>query len=131
MSINKVLAQHLGKIKDAIVTYGVKVTILRDIYENESGVRVLKQSGVPITVVDMVLDNSSDRVEEASTALTGIEKPYISAKMYYAYTPTIDIRYGDYFEYQGLIYQLDIPANLANADLVYQVKVKGAMKDGR
>lgn len=128
MSIN--LHTYLPQIQSVIESYGVTVQIHRNVYENVVGIKTLKTEGEFVTDLTMVLDNSDKQTKNRENNLQGIDIPKTNATMYYAYDPNITLQHGDYFTYEGIVYTLDIPVNLVNANLVYQVEVIGEIENG-
>lgn len=122
------LAMYLPQIEEVIKKYGVTVQILRDEYVNEVGVKTLKSTGNKVSDVYMVLDNSEKQVKATDSTILGVQIPKVVATMYYAYEPNLQLQHGDYFIYEGYKYTLDIPVNLVNANLVYQVLVRGEIQ---
>lgn len=119
------LGIYLPQIQEVIKKYGVNVQVLRDEYVNEVGVKTLKTVGNKVSDVYMVLDNSDKQGKTAENGIEGVNVPKMLATMYYSYEPNLNLQHGDYFIYQGYRYTLDIPVNLVNANLVYQVLVRG------
>lgn len=111
----------LPKIVTIINEYGIDVTILRDVYENEVGVKTLQDKGVLVCKVKAVIDNSksSSNVNNAYK-VNGIVKPQGTATVYVAYDKSIDIQNGDYFIIDGLRYTLSLPQDLLHYHLLYQ-----------
>lgn len=119
------LGIYLPQIQEVIKKYGVNVQVLRDEYINEVGVKTLKSVGNKVSDVYMVLDNSDKQGKTTENGIQGVHVPKMLATMYYSYEPNLNLQHGDYFIYEGYRYTLDIPVNLVNANLVYQVLVRG------
>lgn len=119
------LGMYLPQVQEVIKKYGVTVQVLRDEYINEVGVKTLNSTGNKVADVYMVLDNSDKQGRTADNSIEGVQIPKILATMYYSYEPNLRLEHGDYFIYEGYKYTLDIPVNLVNANLVYQVLVRG------
>lgn len=111
----------LPTIVNVLNEYGIDITVYRDVYENEVGVKTLKAKGVLVCKVKAVIDNSksSSNVNNAYK-VNGVVKPQGTATVYVAYDKSIDIQNGDYFIIDGLRYTLSLPQDLLHYHLLYQ-----------
>ena len=57
--MSNLTAQLLPQVVNAINTYGVTVTVYRDVYENKLGVKTLTQKKVFVCNMKAVIDNSA------------------------------------------------------------------------
>lgn len=101
--------------------YGIDITIYRDVYENEVGVKTLKKQGQVVGVVKAVIDNSKSGSSLDRYQMTGMVTPQIMATVYIPYDKvSANIQYGDYFIMNNLRYTLDLPQDLVHYNLLFQ-----------
>lgn len=119
--MNSNIQNLLPKIVSILNEYGVDITILRDVYENECGVKTLKQQAQPMYKVKAVIDNSKASGKPNNNyKVNGIVKPQLTATVYIAYDSKLTIQDGDYFIIDGIRYTLSIPQDLLHYHLLYQ-----------
>lgn len=119
--MNSNIQNLLPKIVSILNEYGVDITILRDVYENECGVKTLKQQAQPMYKVKAVIDNSKASGKTNNNyKVNGIVKPQLTATVYIAYDSKLTIQDGDYFIIDGMRYTLSIPQDLLHYHLLYQ-----------
>lgn len=119
--MNSNIQNLLPKIVSILNEYGVDITILRDVYENECGVKTLKQQAQPMYKVKAVIDNSKASGKPNNNyKVNGIVKPQLTATVYIAYDSKLTIQDGDYFIIDGMRYTLSIPQDLLHYHLLYQ-----------
>lgn len=115
----------LPKIQATIEKYGVELDVYRDTYESEVGVQTYKDTSLVATIKG-VLDNS-----KSSNSSVQQEQQFhqysITGTLYYAYFQ--DQRYsiepGDYVIINNIKYILDMPVDILEVGLLYQVAVRG------
>lgn len=101
--------------------YGIDITIYRDVYENEVGVKTLKKQGQVVGVVKAVIDNSKSSSQSSEYQVSGMVTPQIVATVYIPYDKiSANIQYGDYFIMNNLRYTLDLPQDLVHYNLLFQ-----------
>lgn len=119
--MNSNIQNLLPKIVSILNEYGVDITILRDVYENDCGVKTLKQQAQPMYKVKAVIDNSKASGKPNNNyKVNGIVKPQLTATVYIAYDSKLTIQDGDYFIIDGMRYTLSIPQDLLHYHLLYQ-----------
>ena len=119
--MNSNIQNLLPKIVSILNEYGVDITILRDVYENECGVKTLKEQAQPVYEVKAVIDNSKASGKPNNNyKVNGIVKPQLTATVYIAYDSKLTIQDGDYFIIDGMRYTLSIPQDLLHYHLLYQ-----------
>lgn len=115
----------LPRIKNIINNYGVELDVYRDIYKTEVGVKTYKETQL-LTKIKGVLDNS-----KTSNSNVTIENQFhqytIDGTLYYAYfqDPGYSIQPGDYVVINNIKYILDIPVDILEVGLLFQVSVRG------
>lgn len=115
----------LPKIQATIEKYGVELDVYRDTYESEVGVQTYKDTSLVATIKG-VLDNS-----KSSNSSVQQEQQFhqysITGTLYYAYfqDPTYTIEPGDYVVINNIKYILDMPVDILEVGLLYQVAVRG------
>lgn len=115
----------LPKIQATIEKYGVELDVYRDTYESEVGVQTYKSTSL-VTKIMGVLDNS-----KSSNSNVQQEQQFhqysINGTLYYAYfqDPRYSIEPGDYVVINNIKYILDIPVDILEVGLLYQVAVRG------
>lgn len=115
----------LPKIVEVLNEYGVVITIVRDVYENEVGIRTLKEQAQPVCTVKAVIDNSKTSGKANNYyKVDGILKPQLTATVYIAYDEKLNIQDGDYFIIDGIRYTLSIPQDLLHYNLLYQLNAE-------
>lgn len=101
--------------------YGIDITIYRDVYENEVGVKTLKKQGQVVGTFKAVIDNSKSSNQSARYQMSGMVTPQIMATVYIPYDKvSANIQYGDYFIMNNLRYTLDLPQDLVHYNLLFQ-----------
>lgn len=101
--------------------YGIDITIYRDVYENEVGVKTLKEQGQVVGTFKAVIDNSKASNQLNRYQISGMVTPQIAATVYIPYDElSATIQYGDYFIIDGLRYSLDLPQDLVHYNLLFQ-----------
>lgn len=101
--------------------YGIDITIYRDMYENEVGVKTLKEQGQVVGTFKAVIDNSKSSNQSARYQMSGMVTPQITATVYIPYDEvSATIQYGDYFIMNNLRYILDLPQDLVHYNLLFQ-----------
>lgn len=119
--MNSNIQNLLPKIVSILNEYGVDITILRDVYENECGVKTLKEQAQPVYEVKAVIDNSKASGKPNNNyKVNGVVKPQLTATVYIAYDSKLTIQDGDYFIIDGMRYTLSIPQDLLHYHLLYQ-----------
>lgn len=115
----------LPKIQATIEKYGVELDVYRDTYESEVGVQTYKDTSLVATIKG-VLDNS-----KSSNSNVQQEQQFhqysINGTLYYAYfqDPRYTIEPGDYVIINNIKYILDMPVDILEVGLLYQVSVRG------
>lgn len=115
----------LPKIQATIEKYGVELDVYRDTYESEVGVQTYKDTSLVATIKG-VLDNS-----KSSNSSVQQEQQFhqysITGTLYYAYfqDSTYTIEPGDYVVINDIKYILDMPVDILEVGLLYQVSVRG------
>lgn len=115
----------LPKIQATIEKYGVELDVYRDTYESEVGVQTYKDTSL-VTKIKGVLDNS-----KSSNSSVQQEQQFhqyaINGTLYYAYfqDSTYTIEPGDYVIINNIKYILDMPVDILEVGLLYQVSVRG------
>lgn len=115
----------LPKIQATIEKYGVELDVYRDTYESEVGVQTYKDTSLVATIKG-VLDNS-----KGSNSNVQQEQQFhqysINGTLYYAYfqDPRYSIQPGDYVVINNIKYILDMPIDILEVGLLYQVSVRG------
>ncbi len=115
----------LPKIQATIEKYGVELDVYRDEYKNEVGVQTYKSTSL-ISKIKGVLDNS-----KGSNSNVQQEQQFyqysINGTLYYAYfqDPRYSIEPGDYVVINNIKYILDMPVDILEVGLLYQVSVRG------
>lgn len=115
----------LLKIQATIEKYGVELDVYRDTYESEVGVQTYKSTSL-VTKIMGVLDNS-----KSSNSNVQQEQQFhqysITGTLYYAYfqDPRFTIEPGDYVVINNIKYILDMPVDILEVGLLYQVSVRG------
>lgn len=123
--MNSNIQNLLPKIVSILNEYGVDITILRDVYENECGVKTLKEQAQPMYKVKAVIDNSkASNKPNNNYKVNGIVKPQLTATVYIAYDSKLTIQDGDYFIIDGMRYTLSIPQDLLHYHLLYQLNAE-------
>lgn len=115
----------LPKIQATIEKYGVELDVYRDTYESEVGVQTYKDTSLVATIKG-VLDNS-----KSSNSSVQQEQQFhqyaINGTLYYTYfqDSTYTIEPGDYVIINNIKYILDMPVDILEVGLLYQVSVRG------
>lgn len=115
----------LPKIQATIEKYGVELDVYRDTYESEVGVQTYKDTSLVATIKG-VLDNS-----KSSNSSVQQEQQFhqyaINGTLYYTYFQdlTYTIEPGDYVVINNIKYILDMPVDILEVGLLYQVSVRG------
>lgn len=115
----------LPKIQATIEKYGVELDVYRDTYESEVGVQTYKDTSLVATIKG-VLDNS-----KSSNSSVQQEQQFhqyaINGTLYYAYFQDLQysIEPGDYVIINNIKYILDMPVDILEVGLLYQVSVRG------
>lgn len=115
----------LPKIQATIEKYGVELNVYRDTYESEVGVQTYKSTSL-VTKIMGVLDNS-----KSSNSNVQQEQQFhqysINGTLYYAYFQDTEysIEPGDYVVINNIKYILDMPVDILEVGLLYQVAVRG------
>lgn len=113
-SLYKTVAQTMNE-------YGIDITIYRDVYENEVGVKTLKEQGQVVGTFKAVIDNSEASNQLNRYQMSGMVTPQITATVYIPYDElAATIQYGDYFIINNLRYSLDLPQDLVHYNLLFQ-----------
>ena len=115
----------LPKIKNIINNYGVELDVYRDVYTTEVGVKTYKETQL-LTKIKGVLDNSKTSKSQVETE-TQFHQYNIDGTLYYAYfqDPDYSIQPGDYVVINNIKYILDIPVDILEVGLLFQVSVRG------
>ena len=117
-------AQLLPTIISAINNYGIEIIIMRENYTTEVGVKKYVDSE-PVYKIKGVLDNSKSSSNTGTQQYTDFMQYSITGTLYSAYDPNIHILPGDYIIVNGVKYILDIPVNIMEVNLLYQVAIRG------
>lgn len=115
----------LPKIKNIINNYGVELEVYRDIYKTEVGVKTYKETQL-LTKIKGVLDNSKTSNTRVETE-NQFHQYTIDGTLYYAYfkNPDYSIQPGDYVVINNIKYILDMPVDILEVGLLFQVSVRG------
>mgnify|MGYP001316166037 FL=1 len=116
--------QLLPTVVSAINNYGIDITIMRDNYNIEVGVKKYVDSE-SVYKIKGVLDNSKTSNKTGTQQYTDFMQYSVDGTLYFAYDPNIHILPGDYIIVHGVKYILDMPVNILEVNLLYQVTVKG------
>lgn len=116
--------QLLPTVVSAINNYGIDITIMRDNYTTEVGVKKYVDSE-PVYKIKGVLDNSKVSSNTGTQQYTDFMQYNVNGTLYFAYDPNIHILPGDYIIVHGVKYILDMPVNIMEVNLLYQVQVRG------
>lgn len=116
--------QLLPTVVSAINNYGIDITIMRDNYNIEVGVKKYVDSE-SVYKIKGVLDNSKTNNKTGTQQYTDFMQYSVDGTLYFAYDPNIHILPGDYIIVHGVKYILDMPVNILEVNLLYQVTVKG------
>lgn len=120
--------QLLPTIVSAINNYGIDITIMRENYTTEVGVKKYVDSK-PVYKIRGVLDNSKTSSNTGNQQYTDFMQYAITGTLYFAYDPNIQILPGDYIIVHGIKYILDVPVNIMEVNLLYQVAVRGVKNE--
>lgn len=120
--------QLLPTIVSAINNYGIDITIMRENYTTEVGVKKYVDSK-PVYKIRGVLDNSKTSSNTGNQQYTDFMQYAITGTLYFAYDPNIQILPGDYIVVHGIKYILDVPVNIMEVNLLYQVAVRGVKNE--
>jgi len=115
----------LPKIQATIEKYGVELDVYRDTYSSEVGVQTYQSTSL-IAKIKGVLDNS--KISNSNVQQEQQFHQYsITGTLYYAYfqDPTYTIEPGDYVIINNIKYILDMPVDILEVGLLYQVSVRG------
>lgn len=128
--MSNLTAQLLPQVVNAINTYGVTVTVYRDVYENKLGVKTLTQKKVFVCNMKAVIDNSAaaSQYNQIYQATSSIHKPVKTATLYYAYNSAINLEHGDYIIIDGIRYILDVPQDILHYHVLYQVNLEATIE---
>ena len=116
--------QLLPTVVSAINNYGIDIIIMRDKYTTEVGVKKYVDSE-PVYKIKGVLDNSKVSNNTGTQQYTDFMQYDVDGTLYFAYDSNIQILPGDYIIVHGVNYILDMPVNIMEVNLLYQVKVRG------
>ena len=97
---------------------------MRENYTTEVGVKKYVDSE-PVYKIKGVLDNSKSSSNTGTQQYTDFMQYSITGTLYSAYDPNIHILPGDYIIVNGVKYILDIPVNIMEVNLLYQVAIRG------
>lgn len=115
-------ATLLPQVINAINTYGIEVTVLRNVYSNELGVKTLQQAGLEVARIKVVIDNSKGNSTSSNKfRVEGIIHPQQTATIYYAYDSKVNLQREDYIIVDDVKYILDVPQNILHYNVLYQV----------
>ena len=114
----------LPTVVSAINNYGINMTIMRDNYDIEVGVKKYVDSE-PVYKIKGVLDNSKTSTKTGTQQYTDFMQYNVDGTLYFAYDSNIHILPGDYIIVHGVKYILDMPVNIMEVNLLYQVTVRG------
>lgn len=120
--------QLLPTIVSAINNYGIDITIMRENYTTEVGVKKYVDSE-PVYKIKGVLDNSKTSSKTGNQQYTDFMQYDITGTLYFAYDSNIHILPGDYIVVHGIKYILDVPVNIMEVNLLYQVAVRGVKNE--
>lgn len=120
--------QLLPTVVSAINNYGIDIIIMRDNYNVEVGVKTYTDSE-PVYKIKGVLDNSKTSSNTGTQQYTDFMQYNVDGTLYFAYDPNIQILPGDYIIVHGIKYILDMPVNILEVNLLYQVKVRGVKNE--
>lgn len=128
--MSNLTAQLLPQVVNAINTYGVTVTVYRDVYENKLGVKTLTQKKVFVCNMKAVIDNSAvaSQYNQIYQGTSTIHKPVKTATLYYAYNSAINLERGDYIIIDGIRYILDVPQDILHYHVLYQVDLEATVE---
>ena len=116
--------QLLPTVVSAINNYGIDIIIMRNKYTTEVGVKKYVDSE-PVYKIKGVLDNSKVSNNTGTQQYTDFMQYNVDGTLYFAYDSNIQILPGDYIIVHGVKYILDMPVNIMEVNLLYQVKVRG------
>ena len=120
--------QLLPTIVSAINNYGIDITIMRENYTTEVGVKKYVDSE-PVYKIKGVLDNSKTSNKTGTQQYTDFMQYDVNGTLYFAYDSNIHILPGDYIVVHGIKYTLDMPVNIMEVNLLYQVAVRGVKNE--
>lgn len=120
--------QLLPTVVSAINNYGIDIIIMRDNFDTEVGVKKFVDSE-PVYKIKGVLDNSKTNSATGTQQYTDFMQYNVNGTLYFAYDPNIHILPGDYIIVHGVKYILDMPVNIMEVDLLYQVQVRGVKNE--
>ena len=128
--MSNLTAQLLPQVVNAINTYGVTVTVYRDVYENKLGVKTLTQKKVFVCNMKAVIDNSAaaSQYNQIYQGTSTIHKPVKTATLYYAYNSTINLERDDYIIIDGIRYILGVPQDILHYHVLYQVDLEATIE---
>ena len=126
--MNKLSESLLPQVVNAINTYGVEVTVYRNVYENQVGVKTLVKSGLEVANIKVVIDNSTGTSSNSNYTKEGITVPKNTATIYYAYSEDVNLQKDDFIVVDGVKYILSVPQNLLHYNLLYQVIAEVVLK---
>lgn len=117
-------ASLLPQVVSLINTYGVEVTVYRDVYENELGVKTLKNQKQAVATLRVVIDNSKTTSSNNRFKVEGMIRPQITATIYYAYDSNVILEREDYIILDGVKYVFNIPQDVLHYHILYQVSAE-------
>lgn len=126
--MSKLSASLLPQVVKAINEYGIEVTVYRNVYENQVGVRTLVKSGLEVATLKVVIDNSNGSSSNSNYKKEGIVVPKNTATIYYAYSEDIKLERDDFIIIDGVKYILSVPQNLLHYNILYQVVAEVVVK---
>ena len=133
MSRESIQASAYNKVVNAINSYGYKVPVCRDIYEeDELGCKVLIESFSYIGDLVCIIDNySSGRSKNTNNKGNGVIKGTTWATLYATYTEPFILQEGDFIEYEECVYKVTNITDTMHYHLLYTVSLERVDMDGR
>ena len=120
MSRESIQASAYNKVVNAINSYGYKVPVCRDIYEeDELGCKVLKES---FSYIGSKNTNNKGN---------GVIKGTTWATLYATYTEPFILQQGDFIEYEDCVYRVTNITDTMHYHLLYTVSLERVDMDGR
>ena len=133
MSRESIQASAYNKVVNAINSYGYKVPVCRDIYEeDELGCKVLKESFSYIGDLVCIIDNSSSsRSKNTNNKGNGVIKGTTWATLYATYARRFILQQGGFIEYEDCVYKVLQIADTMHYHLLYTVALERVDMDGK
>ena len=120
------------KVVNAIMSYGYKVPIYRDIYEDdELGCKILVEAKSYIDDIQCVIDNSSSsRSKTETNANRGVVKGVSYATLYAPYEVAFPLQEDDLILYEDVFYRVVEITDIVHYNILYKVSLERVDIDG-